>query len=216
MLESVDLSRLPAPDVIEALDFEAILTARKDKLGELFPDIADFLNLESEPAVKIQETGAYRELLHYARVNDAARAVMLVHRGDITVSILSAIGDGTPSSGLLDAVRSRLTRDDVKLMTDVISVRAATLAPYGIAVTLRVLKGPDAPLLKAQAKTALEALGRTRRRIGGSVYLTAIAAAAHLSGVEQVVVHAPAADRLGAAHVAPLCGSVTVEAEVVT
>ncbi len=75
--KAVDLSKLSAPQIVEPLAFETILAQRKAKLAELFPAIAPFLNLESEPAVKLQETGAYRELIHYARVNDAARAVML-------------------------------------------------------------------------------------------------------------------------------------------
>lgn len=76
---AVDLSRLPSPDVIEALDFETILGEWRAKLRELDPDLfGDDFN-ETDPAFKILLVGAYRELNLRQRVNDAARAVMLAH-----------------------------------------------------------------------------------------------------------------------------------------
>jgi phage-related baseplate assembly protein len=70
----VDLSRLPAPDVVEMLSFETI---RADALGQfqaLFP--AFDATVESDPIVKLIELFAHRELVLRQRVNDAARAVM--------------------------------------------------------------------------------------------------------------------------------------------
>ena len=74
---AIDLSQLPAPSIIEQLDFETIL----DEI------LADFLArdpshtapLESDPAYKILEVAAYRELLLRQRVNDGARGVMLAY-----------------------------------------------------------------------------------------------------------------------------------------
>lgn len=53
----IDLSQLPAPDVVETLDFEAILAERKATLISLYPEdeqdaIAVTLTLESDPLVK--------------------------------------------------------------------------------------------------------------------------------------------------------------------
>lgn len=73
----IDLSRLPAPEVIEPLDFEALFEAMKAEVAALDPDLASVLELESEPAVKVLQAIAYARLLDRARVNDAARAVML-------------------------------------------------------------------------------------------------------------------------------------------
>lgn len=74
---AIDLSRLKPPSIVERLDFETILGAMKADLILRAPELAAVLTLESEPAVKILEVAAYRELLLRARVNDAARAVML-------------------------------------------------------------------------------------------------------------------------------------------
>lgn len=73
----IDISKLPAPKIIEELDFESILAAMKAKLTELLPDWTAS-DLESDPANKVLEVSAYRELLIRQRVNEAAKAVMIV------------------------------------------------------------------------------------------------------------------------------------------
>ncbi|ULS49904.1 baseplate assembly protein [Pectobacterium carotovorum] len=78
----IDLSQLPAPAVVEELDYEAIYTERKAVLLSLYPEdlraaVARTLALESDPLVKLLQENAYRELLWRQRVNEAARAVMV-------------------------------------------------------------------------------------------------------------------------------------------
>lgn len=73
----VDLSQLAPPNVVEALDFESIFAAM---LADLRARDAAFTALvESDPAYKILEVAAYRELLIRQRVNDAAKAVMVAY-----------------------------------------------------------------------------------------------------------------------------------------
>lgn len=86
MASIIDLSQLPAPDVIETLDYEAILAERKAALVALYPAdqqaaITAVLELESEPLTKLCEENAYRELHWRQRVNEAAKAVMIAHAG---------------------------------------------------------------------------------------------------------------------------------------
>ncbi|MDR9835010.1 baseplate assembly protein [Herbaspirillum huttiense] len=82
MSSPIDLSLLPAPQVLETLDFETILASRKAAVLALLPEdereaAANVLSLESEPATKLLQENAYQELLLRNRVNDAAMAVML-------------------------------------------------------------------------------------------------------------------------------------------
>lgn len=72
---TVNLSQLSAPNVVEALDFETILAAMLRDLVARDPTFSALV--ESDPAYKILEVAAYRELTVRQRVNDAARAVML-------------------------------------------------------------------------------------------------------------------------------------------
>lgn len=83
-MPTIDLNQLPAPDVVEELDYETILAERKATLISLYPTeeqaaIARTLALESEPLVKLLEENAYREVMWRQRVNEAARANMLAY-----------------------------------------------------------------------------------------------------------------------------------------
>ncbi len=71
---AVDLSRLPAPKIIEELSYETIFGAMVAQLRDLLPTFD--ATIESDPAVRILQVAAYRELLLRARVNDAGRGVM--------------------------------------------------------------------------------------------------------------------------------------------
>lgn len=77
---AIDLSQLAAPDVVEQIDYEIILRdALEDfhaKMREL--DI-DYLILESDPAYKLAEVFAYREMLVRQRANESARSVLLAY-----------------------------------------------------------------------------------------------------------------------------------------
>ncbi len=72
---SIDLSALPAPDVVEQIDYEIILAAMLADLQARDPGFSALV--ESDPAYKILEVAAYRETLIRQRCNESARAVML-------------------------------------------------------------------------------------------------------------------------------------------
>ncbi|WP_374521155.1 baseplate J/gp47 family protein [Undibacterium squillarum] len=79
---SIVLSSLPAPDIVEVIDFETIYAERKAAFLALYPpdqraEVQAALALESEPIAKLLQESAYREIVWRQRVNDAARAVML-------------------------------------------------------------------------------------------------------------------------------------------
>jgi phage-related baseplate assembly protein len=86
---AVDLSQLPAPDVVEALDFESILAAMIADLQARDPVFTALV--ESDPAFKILEVAAYREVLIRQRVNEAARSVMLAYAGGADLENLAAL-----------------------------------------------------------------------------------------------------------------------------
>lgn len=76
-LTAVDLSALPFPNAVELLDFESILAAM---LADLVARDQAFTALvESDPAYKVLEVAAYRELLVRQRVNEAIKAVSLAN-----------------------------------------------------------------------------------------------------------------------------------------
>lgn len=84
MSGTINLAHLPAPGLVEELDFETILQERKQSLLALVSDeqraeVEATLNIESEPLTKLLQENAYREIQWRQRVNEAARAVMLAY-----------------------------------------------------------------------------------------------------------------------------------------
>ncbi len=93
MTSPIDLSRLPAPAVVEPLDYETIIAELTADLISRDPELADTLSLESEPLTKLLEVAAYRELLLRQRINEAAKAVMLAYAQDEDLEHLAALLD---------------------------------------------------------------------------------------------------------------------------
>ena len=79
------------PDIIETLSYENILSRMKDDLVARDPEFS--LLLESDPAIKIMEVAAWRELLLRQRVNDAAQANLLAFARGNDLAHLGAFYD---------------------------------------------------------------------------------------------------------------------------
>ncbi|MEN8320237.1 baseplate assembly protein [Acinetobacter junii] len=80
-LTPIDLSQLPAPSVVEQISYETILNdalnefhSKMDGLGIEYPRL-----VESDPAYKLAEVFAYREMLIRQRANDSAKSVLLAY-----------------------------------------------------------------------------------------------------------------------------------------
>lgn len=80
----IDLSQLPAPQIVDEPDFETLLAERKAAFVALYPAdeqaaVARTLALESEPVTKQLQESTYREVLLRQRINEAAQAVMVAY-----------------------------------------------------------------------------------------------------------------------------------------
>ncbi|WP_440055475.1 baseplate assembly protein [Pseudoalteromonas sp. T1lg65] len=76
MNNAIDLTRLAAPNVIEALSYDEIYQDMEQQLKAAEPQ---YQLLPSDPAIKLLELFAYREVMLRQRVNDAAQSVMLAY-----------------------------------------------------------------------------------------------------------------------------------------
>lgn len=83
-----DLSKLPAPNVMEVLDYQRILDGMKAQLIEKDPEFSALV--ESDPAIKILEICAWRELLLRQRINNAAHANLLAFSTNADLEHLGA------------------------------------------------------------------------------------------------------------------------------
>lgn len=291
-MPTIDLAQLPAPSVIEALDFEGILADIKADFLSIYPAGAAVIALESEPAVKLLEVAAYRELTLRARYNDEAKALLLAHAvgsdldhigvtyydearlliaaanpaaipptpavyeadadyrirlqlkpagysvagptdaykfhalsasGDVksvsvtsptpgttTVYVLSRSGTGVPDAALLATVSTALNAEEVRPLSELVNVQAATPLDYAITVALTVYPGPAGEAAQAAALAALHALATNGYLLDWDITRSAITAAAQQPGVKRSSITAPAADVTCSAGQAPRCTAVTV------
>ncbi|MGW8202640.1 baseplate assembly protein [Sphingomonas bisphenolicum] len=85
---AVDLSRLPAPDVVEALDFDTILG---QAIALMKAEMPDFEERESDPATKLLRVFSYVAHLLRQRINEAARAVMVAYANGADLDNLGAL-----------------------------------------------------------------------------------------------------------------------------
>lgn len=81
---AIDLSLLSPPDVVKQIDFETILKEGLEdfyqRMREIQPDFPDLL--ESDPAMKLAEAFAYREITVRQDANNQALSVLLAYSAD--------------------------------------------------------------------------------------------------------------------------------------
>lgn len=285
----IDLSTLPAPDVIEELSFETIFSAMLADLQARDPAFSALV--ESDPAYKILEVAAYRELLVRQRVNDAARAVMIAYAtgadldqlgallgvarfelepgdpeavppiaptmesdtefrrriqlslegfsvagprgayifhglsadpnvldisatsptpGNVTITVLSRIGNGAASSPLLAAVSAKLNADEIRPLTDQVTVASAAIVNYAVTAQLYVYPGPDSSVVLQKALAALNTYIEQVHRIGQDVTLSGLYAALHQPGVQRVNLTSPTSNIVITPLQASFCTAINV------
>lgn len=128
--------------------------------------------------------------------------------GAVLISVLGTAGDGTPDAPTLAAVRAALTNEDVRPLTDNVTVQAAEIVPYTIAASIYTKPGPDAAVVMAAARAAAAALAGTSHALGCDITISALYAALHQAGVQRVVLTSPAADIAISDTQAPHCTAI--------
>ncbi|MGV7186236.1 baseplate assembly protein [Xanthomonas axonopodis] len=268
---AVDLSKLQAPDLIEALDFEKIFADALAQFRRLMPEFSALT--ESDPIYKLLQLFAARELLIRQRANDKAQQTMLAFAtgtnldhlgalfgvarlllnpgqpengtpstfesdmdfrrriqlapegfsvagpegayiyhalsaaadvmdasatspapGQVLVTIQSRTGNGTAPQALLDQVATILTNDDVRPLTDSVTVQSAEIVLYAIRGRVYTYAGPDSAVVMREAMRSLLAYLAEAHRIGRDVPESAIKAKLFVDGVQRVELDSPAVD----------------------
>ncbi|MCX4027841.1 baseplate assembly protein [Spartinivicinus marinus] len=290
---AIDLSQLPAPDVIEPIDYEAILAAM---LADLQKRDSSFTALvESDPAMKILEVCAYREMLIRQQFNERAKAVMLAYAvgndldhlganygvkrkvidsgddsqippeppimetdedfrrriqlgpegystagpvgaylahahnahdqiadvsvysdepGEVMITFLrrplANEADMAPDDEIKQALLTALNDEDVRPLTDHITVQAAAIIDYSIDAKLHVQQGPSSKAIIDTATTALNEYVEQCYKLGKTVALSGIYDALHMGGVTRVELLSPTADIQAKVFQAPKAKSIAI------
>lgn len=87
----IDLSTLPAPDIIQPVSYETLLAQWKAQLIGIAPELEGSLSLESDPLNKFCQVAAFQHMLNLQRSNDAGQAVMLPKARNADLDNLAAL-----------------------------------------------------------------------------------------------------------------------------
>ncbi len=196
---TIELSSLAPPDVVETIDFEAILASRKAALLALIPDdqraaVEAALALESDPLTKLLEENAYREITLRQRVNDAARSVMLAYASDADLDQIGGnfgvarlvIDAGDPTA--IPPVAATLESDDDYRRRILLSLESYTTAGSEASYRYHALSASglvaDAKAVSpAPGQVTVYVLSRTGNGAADDQLLQAVAAALNVAEV---------------------------------
>lgn len=275
---AIDLSKLPAPKVIESLSYETIFQEILSDFLAKNPSYSTLL--ESDPAMILLEVCAYRELLLRNRINEAAKATMLAYAtgsdlehlaaslgvqklvgesddqlrqrvqlapeaftnagsvgaytfhalsassniksvavkspnpGEVLVTILSGTLDGTASPELIATVLNKLSEEDVRPLTDQVSVQGAEIVSYTVEAIITVYSGPSSAVVETEARAALDKFLSERHAIEKVVALSGIYDALHVDGVKKVQLITPTSDIVTTDEQAAYCTNINLSVVV--
>jgi phage-related baseplate assembly protein len=131
------------------------------------------------------------------------------YRERVLALVLQGGGYGLASDELIDAVDARLQADDVRVLTDTVTVQGANI--INVDVSAQVYLYPGTPLdvfngLEQRLRDAFEA----QSGLGWDVTTSWLIAQLHPAGVQRVVLTAPAANVICQPSDAPALGSITL------
>ncbi|CAB3758519.1 baseplate assembly protein [Burkholderia sp. MSh2] len=127
---------------------------------------------------------------------------------EVLVTVLARNGDGTADPALIDAVAAALQADDVRPLTDQVSVRGADILRYQVRARLVFFAGPDRAVALAEANRAMKKYTESMHRLGMEVTLDGIYAAARAAGVQKVILESPLAGLPATKQQAPYCTAI--------
>jgi phage-related baseplate assembly protein len=189
----IDLSRLPPPDVVEPLDYESILASMTGDFAARHPEFSAWV--ESDPGLKLLEAAAYREFLLRARINDAARAVMLATAAGPDLDNLAA---------LLGVERGPAETDDRLRRRTQLSLEALTTAGSAKSYIGHALAA-DPSVADASAVSPAP----------GDVLVTVLGGGEHGDGAAPAALVAAVREALSGETVRPLSDTLTVQSAVI-
>lgn len=128
--------------------------------------------------------------------------------GQVRVVVLAR--DGVPGSPITNAVNAALNAEEIRPLCDTVVVLPAELVSFNVTAVLDVQPGPGAEIALAEAQAAALAYVTEQRRIGATIYRSALFAALHRPGVESVTLTAPLADVTTTDLQAPWAGTITI------
>lgn len=132
-------------------------------------------------------SGSYEYWAKSASAQVADVQVTSPNPGEVVLFVMSRRGDGSADESLLKLVTQAVNAEDVRPVSDYVTVKSVTVVSYTITAQLIVDSGPDAGVVLEAAHQALTAYVASVHLIGVTVATSGIYAALQQSGVVRVV-----------------------------
>ena len=152
--------------------------------------------------------GAYS--FHTLSASNSVKSVSVTspNPGEVLVNILSNINDGAASNELVNIVSQKLNDDDIRPLTDLVTVQAATIINYSVEAIISVYSGPSSKVVEEEARLALQNFINNRHAIGQVIAISGIYDALHVDGVKKVKLITPSEDIITNKSEAPYCNNI--------
>ena len=154
--------------------------------------------------------GAY--IFHSLSASNEVKSVSVKspNPGEVLVAIISNIGDGTVNQDLIDAVSVKLNEDDIRPLTDLVSVQGAEIINYQVEAVITVYSGPSPAVVETEGLDALQKFISDRHEIGRIIAISGIYDALHVDGVKKVELISPVTDIEATDEQAPYCSNISI------
>ncbi|RCK36141.1 hypothetical protein TH9_05715 [Thalassospira xiamenensis] len=109
--------------------------------------------------------------------------------GEVVVTVMTRDATGIPTDTVLENVTATLSHEDVRPLTDMVTVQPASSIGYSFVAALTVYGGPDAEIVRAASQISLDAFTTQQKRLGEPITLDGLHKAARVDGVRKAVIY---------------------------
>lgn len=113
---------------------------------------------------------------------------------EVVVTILSRSGQGVPTQDVLNAVNNVLNDEEIRPLTDLVTVQGAQEVSYNLDAALTLYHGAGSEAVLQEANNKLDAFLAQSRKLGIDITLAGLTAALYVPGVQNVRLAAPLSD----------------------
>ncbi|MBL4774487.1 MAG: baseplate J/gp47 family protein [Mariprofundus sp.] len=156
--------------------------------------------------------GAYKfhAMTASADIKDVKVAKHTPAPGDVTLYVLSTIGNGIPTQAVLDAVTIALDDEETRPINDSVFVQAAEIIDWTLDVRLIVYPDANTTLVLEKANAAAVKFVAEHHALGHDITVAALGAALIVPGVMDVTYIAPLQNLVVGNHQAPFNTSINI------
>jgi len=205
-----NVDRLVIADANPATGAAAIM---EDDAGLLLRYLASF----AVPGAGSRDAYIYHSVTAWPQARDIAVVGAEIHGvpGRASIYLLAEAGAAVPDEAI-NAVRAAVVKDNVKPLTDQVTVGGASITPYTIQMTITLPPGPAPEAVRQAVLAAVRQAAGARFAIGAKVYVNALEGAAYVANVLRVERSLPTADIDPGPTGAAYCTEIEVDTVVLT